>query len=372
MEMSKKSPLNSKQERKRLRREQRDLSDELVMSKEDLEKTSSDTFTRLREKNNALNKQIVHAREALNDTQNVKVLAKAVKNAAGHLDDVSRRYDYASFAASLTADYNRGRASLFSWVDFGRDVGVLFRRKEQMSTMFGPIDKEVTVRASNREDRARQIEHSEQVLAQVVKQTDEDEESEATNLRVQHLYEVIREQENFDLLDLLVDRKDPVQTVENFFDFSFLVKEKRASQEVVKGGDSTAGLLLSRPLDPQRLAADRQAKQHVLSIPMEDMRVVAELLSEIDDLERQSNKEKPLKRLREEMPERNILHRDDPLYTAESASHQASIIAEQAKQKHSQGCKTENCDKKSLDRKKRVLQRASEGMINGNAKKKKK
>jgi hypothetical protein len=40
------------------------------------------------------------------------------------------------------------------------------------------------------------------------------------------------------------------------------VQEKRASQEVVRGEDC-AGLLLSRPLDPARVAADRPAKQQV-------------------------------------------------------------------------------------------------------------
>jgi hypothetical protein len=38
-------------------------------------------------------------------------------------------------------------------------------------------------------------------------------------------------QNHFDLLDMLVDPVDPVQTVENFFDFSFLVRTKNAIME---------------------------------------------------------------------------------------------------------------------------------------------
>jgi hypothetical protein len=38
------------------------------------------------------------------------------------------------------------------------------------------------------------------------------------------LYSLVQEEERFDLLDLLVDRVDPVQSVENFFDFAFLIK----------------------------------------------------------------------------------------------------------------------------------------------------
>ena len=43
-------------------------------------------------------------------------------------------------------------------------------------------------------------------------------------MRIKQLYELIQEEESFDLLDLLVDRLDQVQTIENFFDFAFLIK----------------------------------------------------------------------------------------------------------------------------------------------------
>lgn len=82
---------------------------------------------------------MLHARELLNDSQNVKALARSVKNAAGHLDDISRRYDFTSFAASLTAQYSSGSAALFSWVGYGQDVGVISRRREQVCTMLGPV-----------------------------------------------------------------------------------------------------------------------------------------------------------------------------------------------------------------------------------------
>jgi hypothetical protein len=63
-----------------------------------------------------------------------------------------------------------------------------------------------------------------------ISQTADDEESEATNLRIKHLYGLIQEEERFDLLDLLVDRRDPVQSVENFFDFAFLIKVRGGTQ----------------------------------------------------------------------------------------------------------------------------------------------
>jgi hypothetical protein len=131
--------LNGKQERKKLRKELREVSDQIIRDKDNLDKPDNQAFNIHRARNNELKLQVLHARELLYDSQNVKALARSVKNAAGHLDDISRRYDFTSFAAALTAQYNSEGAGLFSWVDFGKDVGVLSRRREQLCTMFGPI-----------------------------------------------------------------------------------------------------------------------------------------------------------------------------------------------------------------------------------------
>jgi hypothetical protein len=134
------SILDDKQERKKLRKAQREVSDQILEDKEELDKADSNAFNIHRDRNNELNKKILHSRELLNDSQNVKALARSVKNAAGHLDDISRRYDFTSFAAALTAQYSDdGVGGLFSWVDYGKDVGVLSRRREELCTMFGPI-----------------------------------------------------------------------------------------------------------------------------------------------------------------------------------------------------------------------------------------
>ena len=132
-----------KEDRKKLRKAQRDVSDNISKDKEELDKLSSNKFNEHRNENNELKKKVVHARELLYDSQNVKALAHSVKNAAGHLDDVSRRYDFSSFAASLTSKYNAGSARLFSWSGYGKDIRVLSRRREQLCTMFGPVGMSV-------------------------------------------------------------------------------------------------------------------------------------------------------------------------------------------------------------------------------------
>lgn len=135
------STLNGKQERKKLRKAQREVSDQMIVDKDELDKPDSDVWNIHRNRNNELKEKVLHARELLNDSQNVKALAQSVQNAAGHLDDISRRYDFTSFAASLTRQYNSGTTGLFSWVGFGQDVGVLSRRRECLCTMFGPVGK---------------------------------------------------------------------------------------------------------------------------------------------------------------------------------------------------------------------------------------
>ena len=51
--------------------------------------------------------QTQHAREALNDAVNLKELARSVTIQASSLDDVSRRYDFGAYAASVKGKFTR-------------------------------------------------------------------------------------------------------------------------------------------------------------------------------------------------------------------------------------------------------------------------
>ncbi len=129
----------SRQNRKKLRKDIKEFTDDLQKDPDLLENPHSESFDINRQKLNNLFEKVLHARESYHDAQNVYFLARSVKNAATHLDDISRRYDFSSFAASLQGQYNRGNMNLFSWVDFGRDVGVISRKRQELCTMFGPV-----------------------------------------------------------------------------------------------------------------------------------------------------------------------------------------------------------------------------------------
>ena len=86
-----------------------------------------------------------------------------------------------------------------------------------------------------------------------------------------------------DLIELLVDTQDKVQTIENFFDFAFLLQKKHAAQTNIGYADE-----LPRALAVQNLTTEKQ--QLVLSLDMRSLEVVNELLEEIQALQSQLQK----------------------------------------------------------------------------------
>jgi hypothetical protein len=133
------SHISSREDRKKLRIAQRELADTLKKETELLQDPHSKAFDIYRQKTNEQCQSVLHAREFQYDTQNVKELAKSVENVAGHLVDIGRRYDFSSFASSLRNQYDKGTANSFSWSDYGRDIGVVSRKRQELCTMFGPV-----------------------------------------------------------------------------------------------------------------------------------------------------------------------------------------------------------------------------------------
>jgi Nse4 C-terminal len=113
-----------------------------------------------------------------------------------------------------------------------------------VTTFLGPLRREVKQRKEQAPKKAK--ERLEETQADQIEQAEEDED-EATNERVGQLQKTILTLSNrdsssssssssqsttgdvgepVDMIRLLVDPKDLVQTVENLFDFTFLIKEK--------------------------------------------------------------------------------------------------------------------------------------------------
>lgn len=80
---------------------------------------------------------------------------------------------------------------------------------------------------------------------------------------------------HMDLLSLLVDPKDHVQTVENFFDYAFLIKTK--ASEFVKPDEGQGYAPGVHTQGPENFAG-RENRQLVLSLSMRDVKAMAACL----------------------------------------------------------------------------------------------
>jgi len=315
-------------ERRKLRQEQRDLHDTLLENREKIAEVGSSLFGDLREKNNELFGKAKHSREQYNDALNLKEIAKAATSQVIHLDDMSRRFDFESWADTIKHKYENPEDHIFSWVNFGMDCGTLFLSAPRVCPLLGVLKNELKKRApmirNPRQEKSAEVRPEEQ--------EEDGETAEATNTRILRLWQYLQgEQErltqqsqsqnesqggltqaleadkaiSINILTALVDPTDNVQTIENFFDYSFLIKDKRVVESLDEAGVPVT-MPVPQPTDGEDKGVDEGKKQMVLSLAMNDLRDLAQLL-----------------------PSGYVcpLHRDDPLYEAKDAREQADILA---------------------------------------------
>ena len=130
---------HAKKGRIHTRVEQRNVNDKIVSDRDAVNDSRSIIWDEYRSANNAICERVIHVREGNLDAQNVVLLAKALHTQAASQHDISRMYDFTSYASALTDMFCNNTDHTFSWTDFGRNISVLSRRKEQLCTMFGPI-----------------------------------------------------------------------------------------------------------------------------------------------------------------------------------------------------------------------------------------
>ena len=120
-----------------------------------------------------------------------------------------------------------------------------------LNTFNGPMQKEKKLRAKPVRQVKEDIRNATTTKCEVLDNQDEETDivTEATVKRQRILKETVAEvSENknpFNILELLVDPVDDVQTVENIFDFSFLLKEKRVVIDISKETGRQISIILS-------------------------------------------------------------------------------------------------------------------------------
>jgi hypothetical protein len=205
--------------------------------------------------NDSLNQtfeKIHHARELTLDVCGQKMLSHSLKSQALKLSDLSKQHNFEALCLKLKDFYSvineKGQANTdhIDWTVLGFEVAHIKPITTSFTTMTGPFQKEEKTRkpitrrkATNEDEKNAPVEKPKEII-----QTGDEDKNEATNERVKKLISVVRnltDESNehksssspsaggggeigFDLLSLLVDPVDDVQTIENFFDFSFLIK----------------------------------------------------------------------------------------------------------------------------------------------------
>lgn len=322
--------------RRQTRKAQNELLEDIAAKKGQLEDFESGVYDEFRARNNAIFKEVGHSREGGADGHIHTELLDAVLKRADKLDDLSRRIHFDDLALNLTKAFRVDGE--FCWRSLGQDVGKLFIRPTPLTTMLGSMDKPEKIKALHQRKQHQPKERLEEVRPEEIIQNKskaggargeaEEEVGEATFSRITNQNQKLvdmTEDGHIDLLKMLVDEKNHVQTVENFFDFAFLIKDKKVQVHE----DSESKQPRVRHFENNRTISTGEARQVVLSLNMKDVKRLAAALSKQGNV----------------CP----LHRNDDLYDAANAARQSEILQERtnAKVQYSQVVKAADRELKS-------------------------
>ena len=140
-------------ERRQIRADQRKQMEKLEDNSAQLAHIENGQLSQLCVENNTIFKKITHTRELLLDGEIFNKATEVIKTAALNADDISKRYDFGSYAEALTRRFTDRGSSHFNWRAFGQDIGSLVGGVPSFSVMLGPMSKPVKV-AKQREKRA--------------------------------------------------------------------------------------------------------------------------------------------------------------------------------------------------------------------------
>lgn len=221
--------LKEKEVARNNRRKLKEVHEDMVDNKQQMKNVHSSKFGNMLRKYEDIGKSMQNAktRELISDAGCLIQLTGALKGQAQTLCDVSARFNWQDLSASISNRFrNEGANNGLNWEKLGCEARLVFNCAPSFTTMVGPIHKEERIRKiavrRQRENTAGVV----NATSEVIENNEEDGNDEATNARVailmQHLESYAGRE--FDLLRTLVDPVNPVQSVENFFDYSYLHK----------------------------------------------------------------------------------------------------------------------------------------------------
>ncbi|KAJ1446436.1 hypothetical protein M885DRAFT_546521 [Pelagophyceae sp. CCMP2097] len=287
----------TEEERRALRQEQRALFDSMADRHTELAQLSNEAFGNERTANNDLFAKVRFTREMGTDGENLEVIAKLAEKRSGQLNQAVSIYSSAAVVKELRRHY--ADDAPFSWARLGADCAHVFRAAPELSFLCGPLNK------PEKEKKTKTQEEKLKEKAKKTKATADDgddletrydtttggtadagQQDEATNMRLDAIVSVMEQkmassglpvaapgapQAGLDVMQLLVNKDSFCETVENFFDLSFLVKDGRACLEI----DPATGLPCARLTQAPEEAIHKT--QNVVVLSMADTAQIAEL-----------------------------------------------------------------------------------------------
>ena len=318
-------------QRRQLRRDQRDLAKKLA------EDADEDAVDKARKKNNELFENVRYTREAVLDVENVDAIAEKFSKKADAMIQAPR-YDALKLVTKLknklTVHEGDG-ASFFDWETLGLEAGVCFNSlPPRVSFLVGPLanvklpeKRKVRVARQKKEkmedleeeapeqmkkqkknvDQLSQAERNlktmRKTLSQRTNQAFDDnkqkykeiKESQSQDDEKQARRELKARGREIDFVPFCINPKSFTQTVENIFNFSFLVKRGEAKIKMYPPQSSQLGLPTAGGcfIGPGDFEVEGPAKQCVMSFTMKDWRNLIEAydLKECDVPHRKGTKQ---------------------------------------------------------------------------------
>lgn len=223
--------LENIEQRRGTRKQIKDAFEHIQENKQGMLDLHSDKFRNMYAEFQEASKDAVHTRELQYDASCIKELSCAVKGQAESLCDLSGRFRFEDIVTEMKRLFGNENKIGIDWLSFGKQAKVIFTSAPEMNTMVGSMQKEERVRkVATRKAKSQEIEAG-NATAQEIINTEEDGNDEATNARVSRLFKHIEgENGEFDLLRLLINPADPVQSVENFFDYAYLHKVRPSNK----------------------------------------------------------------------------------------------------------------------------------------------
>jgi hypothetical protein len=272
---------------------------------------------------NELASKAEHPRELQIDAIALKHLSTAAKTQAIRLNDMSRRYSFDTIAQQLAHFHHPGRQTL-DWTALGMTIMTIVSFIPPHDTMLGAIDKTIKERRQGVRKRAMNNENDDLIDGNLASKPTEQTQQDTTvaddsaalkrsAVQLDFIRKMMDKDKNeIDLIDLLVDPSDSVQTIENFFDYSFLLKDKKVAEGIVEGDDLPKVVIA----DPNTLdAADK--KQMILAINMADL---GHLMSE-------------MRKHHSDNAEVHPFHRSSELYQCHTIPDQIKCLEQQAQKR---------------------------------------